>query len=70
MQNEDQEKAVKKGIQDKPKKNWENYTLEYLYNMSSAALIFPATFLNVFALLVFLDNIRGAVQRYCKRDQK
>ena len=31
---------------------------------------FPATFLKVFAELVFLANIRGAVQRYSKRDQK
>ena len=34
------------------------------YNMSSA------TFLYVFAVLVFLANVRGAVQRYSKRDQK
>ena len=32
--------------------------------MSSATLFFPATFLNVFAELVFLANIRGAVVRY------
>ena len=31
---------------------------------------FPPLFWNVFAVLVFLVNIRGAVQRYSKRDQK
>ena len=39
--------------------------------MSSAyRLFFSRHFLNVFAVLVFLANIRGAVQRYSKRDQK
>ena len=38
--------------------------IEKLCNMSSA------TFSNVFAVLVHLVNIRGAVQRYSERDQK
>ena len=46
------------------------FFLEKLYNMSSATYFFPATFLNFFAELVFLLNIRGAVIRYSKRDQQ
>ena len=44
--------------------------LEWLYNMSSATYFFPPFFKKVFAELVFLANIRGAVVRYSKRDQK
>ena len=44
--------------------------LKQLYDMSSVTYFFPPLFLNVFAKLILLVNIRGALQRYYKRDQK
>ena len=39
---------------------------KFCYTMK--IFFFPATFLNIFAKLVFLVNTRGAVQRYSRRD--